>query len=124
MRYQRLYLILFITMLLTLSGCSSSILSPQSSPYNGQSAFMGDKVRPGLTRKEFISLNGQPYKTSFTFEDGIMRETLFYKERLGTWYILNMAFYFVNDKLVAQKQLGEELLYNDCNHNNNDTKSN
>ncbi|MBQ4278576.1 MAG: hypothetical protein IJC16_01300 [Rikenellaceae bacterium] len=102
---------LLLMLCVLLPGCSSSVMSARSAPEAGKSAFAGDNVRPGMTRAEFVRLNGEPYKTAFSDEPGRYVETLYYKERLGIWYVLNMSFRFVNDRLVAQEQLGEERLY-------------
>ena len=71
-----------------------------------------------MTCKEFIVQNGEPYKTAFHTEpDGTLCEILYYKEQLGTWYIINMAFHFQNGKLIAQEQLPEEYLYKNGDNN-------
>ncbi len=85
---------------------------------------MGEKIRPGMTRKEFVAKNGEPYKTAFDIEEnGILHEILYYKEQLGTWYVINMAFHFRNGKLVAQEQLAEESLYNNADNSSNKNRS-
>ena len=112
MRLKNMLIVPLLVGMLGFSGCAPGILSSNQASTAGQSAFTGEKVRPGMSRREFIAKNGEPYKTAFRTEpDGTLYEILYYKERLGLWYILNMAFHFRDGKLVTQEQLNEELLY-------------
>lgn len=118
---KKICLLLFIS--LSLSSCITSKIENQGSfiPQDvTKSMFVvSDKVKPGMSKAELISIFGKPYKTSFFYDkDKILHEDLFYKEELyiKKWYMINTIFHFENSTLVSQEQGNEELPYDSsCN---------
>ena len=69
-------------------------------------------VRLGMTKEQFVEQFGRPFKESFfRDEHGVLHETLYYKEFMGSWYAVNTLFRFEDSVLVAQEQGDEERLY-------------
>jgi len=80
---------------------------------------ISDKVKPGMSKADFISLFGKPYKTGFYFDkDKVLHEDLYYKEQLyiQTWYMINTVFHFENSVLISQEQGDENRTFSECNY--------
>jgi len=113
---KKIFLLLLIS--LSLSSCITSKIENEGSfvPQDDtKSMFVtSDKVKPGMSKAELISIFGKPYKSSFFYDkDKILHEDLYYKEQLyiKTWYMINTIFHFENSKLASQEQGNEELTY-------------
>lgn len=72
-----------------------------------QSAFTSEKIKPGMTKTEFVDKFGKPYKQAFYYQGPVLHETLYYKE-ISTWYVINTMFNFEDSILVSQVQGDEE----------------
>lgn len=92
-----------------LSGCIA---------FKAATRFSDEKVVPGMTKKEFVAKFGKPYNRSFFTEDGVLYETLFYKEEMhtGAWFIVTTAFHFEDSRLVGQEIVNEERTYQRCDN--------
>jgi hypothetical protein len=77
-----------------------------------------DNYKQGMTKTDFISLQGIPYKESFYYdEDNILHEDLYYKEVIYVkiWYEINYICHFKNSILISIEQKEEKRLYEqDC----------
>ena len=88
-------------------GCSALSVAPTAN-----SRFTSETVRLGMTKEQFVEQFGRPFKESFfRDEHGVLHETLYYKEFMGSWYAVNTLFRFEDSVLVAQEQGDEERLY-------------
>ena len=88
-------------------GCSALSVAPTAN-----SRFTSETVRLGMTKEQFVEQFGRPFKESFfRVEHGVLHETLYYKEFMGSWYAVNTLFRFEDSVLVAQEQGDEERLY-------------
>lgn len=88
-------------------GCSVLSVAPTTN-----SRFTSETVHLGMTKEKFVEQFGQPFKESFfRDENGVLHETLYYKEFMGMWYAVNTIFRFEDSVLVAQEQGDEERLY-------------
>lgn len=80
--------------------------------------FSKTGVEIGMDKENFIREFGKPYSASVRKkENGDSLETLFYKEEInkGVWYIVTTSFVFINNKLVEQKFVKEERMFeNNC----------
>ena len=77
-----------------------------------RSSYRQQTVRLGMTKEQFVEQFGRPFKESFfRDEHGVLHETLYYKEFMGSWYAVNTLFRFEDSVLVAQEQGDEERLY-------------
>lgn len=94
-----------------------------TSCYSSQkiSMFSKSNVEIGMDKKIFIKEFGKPYSRNICKnENGENQEILFYKEELnkGTWYLVTTSFTFIDSKLVEQKFVKEERMFNNnckCN---------
>lgn len=85
-------------------GCSALSVAPTAN-----SRFTSETVRLGMTKEQFVEQFGRPFKESFfRDEHGVLHETLYYKEFMGSWYAVNTLFRFEDSVLVAQEQGDEE----------------
>ncbi|BEG98271.1 hypothetical protein [Bacteroides sedimenti] len=106
----------------SLSGCVTSQIENKGSFIRNddtKSIFVtSDKIKPGMSKAELISIFGKPYKSAFFYDkDKILHETLYYKEQLYimTWYSVNTIFHFENSILISQEQGNESLTFdNSC----------
>ena len=81
-------------------GCSALSVAPTAN-----SRFTSETVRLGMTKEQFVEQFGRPFKESFfRDEHGVLHETLYYKEFMGSWYAVNTLFRFEDSVLVAQEQ--------------------
>jgi hypothetical protein len=114
---------LLILISLSLSSCITSKIENQGSfvPQDETKSMfvISDKVKPGMSKAELISIFGKPYKSSFFYDkDKILHEDLYYKEQLYIkgWYMINTTFHFEDSKLISEEQGNEESMYNTgCN---------
>lgn len=66
-------------------GCSALSVAPTAN-----SRFTSETVRLGMTKEQFVEQFGRPFKESFfRDEHGVLHETLYYKEFMGSWYAVN-----------------------------------
>jgi hypothetical protein len=73
-----------------------------------------DNYKQGMTKTEFISLQGMPYKESFYYDkDNILHEDLYYKDviYLQIWYEINYICHFEDSILISIEQKEEKRLY-------------
>lgn len=117
---KKICLLLLISV--SLSGCVTSRIENKGSFIRNddtKSIFVtSDKIKPGMSKAELISIFGKPYKSAFFYDkDKILHETLYYKEQLYimTWYSVNTIFHFENSILISQEQGNESLTFdNSC----------
>ena len=100
---KKIFLLLLVS--LSLSSCITTQTENKGSfvskDYTKSMFVISDKVKPGMSKADFISLFGKPYKTGFYFDkDKVLHEDLYYKEQLyiQTWYMINTVFHFENSK--------------------------
>lgn len=105
---------LLLLMCLSLSGCITSRLENKGSfvpSDDTKSMFVtSEKIKPGMSKSEVISIFGKPYKSSFYYDkEKQLHEALYYKEHLfiKLWYTVNTIFHFENGILVSQEQGAE-----------------
>lgn len=93
------------------SGCASYFGVPN------RSRFSAGDIMPGIGIKELTDKYGEPTARDVSYdEDKVLKETLYYKEeyRAQVWTVSTTAFYFRDGRLVEQKVVKEENVYNSC----------
>lgn len=83
---------------------------------NNSSKFAATEVELGMSRDEFVGRFGQPYNKEMSYtRSGEKEEVLYYKEDvyLSCWYTVTAAFVFVDSRLVEQRIVDEERIFND-----------
>jgi len=117
---KKIFLLLLVS--LSLSSCITTKTENKGSfvsKDDTKSMFViSDKVKPGMSKAELISIFGKPYKSGFYFDKNkVLHEDLYYKEQLfiETWYMINTVFHFENSILVSQEQGDENRTYSECN---------
>ncbi|SHG16875.1 hypothetical protein SAMN05444405_1294 [Bacteroides luti] len=118
---KKIFLLLLVS--LSLSSCITTQTENKGSyvskDYTKSMFVISDKVKPGMSKADFISLFGKPYKTGFYFDkDKVLHEDLYYKEQLyiQTWYMINTVFHFENSILISQEQGDENRTFSECNY--------
>jgi hypothetical protein len=113
---------LLLLVSLSLSSCITTMTANKGSfvskDYTKSMFVISDKVKPGMSKTDFISIFGKPYKSSFFYDKNkILHEDLYYKEQLyiETTYMVNTIFHFENSVLISQEQGDENRTYSECN---------
>lgn len=82
------------------------------------SEFSIHQVELGVNKQEFTAKYGKPFNQEASYnKGGQLEEKLFYKEKLhrASWYTVTTAFIFQDSKLIEQKIVKEERMYQECN---------